>query len=265
MKINHIYLGDCRKYLKKIKDGSIDMVITSPPYDDLREYEDKVKWNFTIFKTIALQLFRVLKKGGVIVWVVGDSTIKGSESGNSFKQALFFKRIGFNIHDTMIFEKKNYVPQSHNRYEQVFEFMFCFSKGKPKTFNPIKVQTKYKYFNTDYLDAAKNIVRNKKWSRRARGNVKIGNKKIHKNIFTYSTGHDAGLGHPAPFPNNLARDQILTWSNENDIILDPFAGGGTALKVAKMFRRKYIGIEIVPLYYDMAVKKCKKCNITLFD
>lgn len=131
--------GDCKEELKNINDNYVDLTITSPPYDNLRKYNG---YEFD-FENIAKEIYRVTKDGGVLIWIVADSTKNGSESGTSFKQALYFKEIGFNLHDTMIYKKINYVPLNHNRYEQEFEYMFCFSKGKPKTFNPIKIPCKY--------------------------------------------------------------------------------------------------------------------------
>ena len=148
LELNKIYNMDCIEGMKLIDDESIDLVITSPPYDNLRKYEG-INWNFEIFQKIAKELFRIIKKGGVIVWVVNDATINGSETGTSFKQALYFKEIGFNLYDTMIYAKKNILPLSHKRYEQGFEYMFILSKNVPKTFNPI-LENK-KYFSSNYF------------------------------------------------------------------------------------------------------------------
>lgn len=137
--MNKLFHGDCLVELKNIQNESIDLILTSPPYDNLRTYNNSLNWNFNVFSLIAVELARVLKKQGVIVWVVGDSTISGSESCSSFKQAIFFKeQCNLNLHDTMIYAKNNVIPLTHNRYEQSFEYMFVFSKGKPKTFNPIE-------------------------------------------------------------------------------------------------------------------------------
>lgn len=142
--INKFICGDCLNVLNKIGDNSIDLIVTSPPYDDLRDYENKSIWNFDIFSKIAKQIYPKLKEGGVICWIVGDSTKNGSETLTSFKQALYFKELGFNIHDTMIYHKNNFSFPSKNRYHQKFEYIFVISKGKPKTFNPIcDVKNKY--------------------------------------------------------------------------------------------------------------------------
>ena len=135
--MQQLILGDCITEMQKMDDCCVDLTVTSPPYDNLRTYAGTLDWNFDIFKQVADELYRITKDGGVVVWVVGDATIKGSETGTSFRQALYFKEIGFNLHDTMIYQKSNYMPLTHNRYEQAFEYMFVFSKGKLKTFNPL--------------------------------------------------------------------------------------------------------------------------------
>ena len=250
---NKIIQGDCLEVMKTFENNSIDMVLTSPPYDNLRDYKG---YTFN-FEGIAKEIYRVLKDGGVCVWVVGDATIKGSETGTSFKQALYFKDIGFNLHDTMIYAKNNPIPQNHNRYEQQFEFMFVFSKGKPKTFNPIKVKTKsagkeYSWKDTnDYGE---------KSAKRSRDEISV--VKSEKNMFNiwFMSVASSKFTNSAPFPEKLAEDHILSWSNEGDIILDPMAGSGTTLKMAKKNNRNYIGIEISPEYIDIINKRLNKYN-----
>ena len=243
-----LYNDDCLNILKQIDAETIDFIITSPPYDNLRTYNNTLKWDFEIFKEIAQELFRVLKKGGVIIWVVSDATIKGSETGTSFKQALYFKELGLNIHDTMIYRKVNYMPLTHNRYEQEFEYMFVFSRGKPKTFNPIKIPCKYagkRFVNTHYKTSDDFLTET---------NYITKNDKIKGNIFEYSVGGSSTgrYKHPAMFPLNLAKDQIISWTNENDTILDPFMGSGTTGVACKELNRKFIGIEIVDEYFNIA-------------
>lgn len=257
-----IELGDCIELMKSIPDGSIDLTVTSPPYDNLRTYENSIDWNFKIFTKIARELYRVTKEGGVVVWVVGDATIDGSESGNSFRQALFFKKIGFNLHDTMIYSTSKMV-MNHNRYEQEFEFMFCLSKGKPNTFNPIRIKTKYssqikRYNNGDLTNAKKEISD----AIRYRDEVsKVKDEKIKGNIWHYNTGYNHtsndyyAFEHPAIFPESLANDHILSWSNEGDTILDPFSGSGTTAKMAIRNKRNFIGFEKVEKYYRIAERR----------
>lgn len=238
---NKVIRGDCLEVMERIPDKSVDMVLTSPPYDNLRDYKG---YTFN-FEVIAKEIYRLLKDGGVCVWIVGDATIKGSETGTSFKQALYFKEIGFNLHDTMIYAKQNPVPYHHNRYNPQFEFMFVLSKGVPKTFNPIQENTKgFKTGKYRYPD----------------GSLKVANTPIIKetkmlnNIWYYVVG-GKGNNHPASFPEKLAEDHILSWSNEGDTILDPMAGSGTTLKMAKKNGRNYIGIEIAPEYIDIINKR----------
>ena len=263
MKNIELYLGDCYDVLlNNIQDNLIDLTVTSPPYDNLRHYKSSIaSWNFDKFKSIAEQLYRVTKDGGVVVWVVGDATINGSETGTSFRQALYFKEIGFNLYDTMIYQK-NSLPMNHRRYEQDFEYMFILSKGKPNTFNPIRVPCKYygkdspregQYYST--TDEIKRKMRSGK------KRTQIKKDKIKGNIWYYVTGKnhstmdDIAFGHPAIFPEKLAEDHILSWSNENDIVLDPFMGSGTTGKMAVLNNRKFIGIESVKDYYDIAEKR----------
>lgn len=240
MKIDYFENIDCLLGIKKIPNESIDLTLTSPPYDNLRSYNS----NFD-FESIAIELFRITKKGGVVVWVCGDATCKGSETGTSFRQALFFKEIGFNIHDTMIYSS-NKPPLNHNRYEQKFEYMFVFSRGKPKTFNPIKEPCKLSGINT-----SKRSYRGKDGGLYPyHSNEKVKEEKIHGNIWFYETGNNKStkdkiaFKHPAIFPEKLALDQIISWSNPGDIILDPFLGSGTVAKMAYLSKRHYIGFDI---------------------
>lgn len=245
--------GDCLEVLPTLERESIDLVVTSPPYDNLRNYNKELEWNFDIFKQVAEQLYDILKMGGVVVWVVNDATINGSETGTSFNQALYFKEIGFKLHDTMIYAKKNPIPLNHNRYEQSFEYMFILTKGKPYTFNPIRVLCKRKGEHKNYAfhktddDALT----------RFHGTVR--DKKIHKNIFEYGIG-GGNYGHPAIFPLQLAKDQILSWSNQNDTILDPFMGSGTTGVACLQTNRDFIGIEKVEKYYDIAKQRINEAN-----
>lgn len=255
-----IYHDDCINVMDKlISEGTkVNLTVTSPPYDNLRKYSGDVKWDFDTFKKVADRLYQLTDDGGVVVWVVGDATHKGSETCTSFKQALYFTEIGFNLHDTMIFEKANPIPQNHNRYEQCFEYMFVFSKGKPKTFNPIKVPT---------INAGKEMewgnrktVMDDNQCRRHRGSEKYVTNptKIHKNIFTYPIG-GGKTGHPAVFPLQLAVDHVWTWSTVDDTIFDPFLGSGTTLEAAlKTNRKRFIGCEINGDYFEMIEQRLLK-------
>lgn len=250
----NLYNDDCLKVMKELPDKCIDMTLTSPPYDDVRNYKNSLLWNFDIFRLVADELYRITKDGGVVIWVVGDKTKNGSETGTSFKQAIYFNDIGFNIYDTMIYKKLNFAPLSHRRYEQEFEYMFCFSKGKPKTFNPIMIPCKWagtetwgktSFYKTDNDETT------------AIGKVKIKDEKIKGNIFEYRTGKikTGNIKHPAMFPEDLAKDMIKSWSNENDTVLDCFMGSGTSGVVCKELKRDFIGIEIVKDYFNIAKER----------
>lgn len=249
MELNKIYNEDCLEGMKKLGDETIDLTVTSPPYDKLRKYNS---YSFD-FENTAKELYRVTKKGGIVVWVVNDSTVKGSETGNSFKQALYFKEIGFNLHDTMIFAKNNPVPLTHNRYEQQFEYMFILSKGKPKTFNGLKKlnktynKSRFGTFRHDGNKLAK-----------GHSDKKTKKESLRYNIWYYNVGNNSTskdrkyFKHPAIFPKELAIDHILSWSNENDIVLDIFMGSGTTGVASLELNRNYIGFEISKEYCELA-------------
>lgn len=246
IEINVIHNEECAEGMRKfIPDESIDLVVTSPPYDNLRSYNG---YSFN-FEEIAQELWRVIKPGGVVVWVVGDATVKGSETGTSFRQALYFKDLGFNLHDTMIWNKGCFsaVGALKTRYAPVFEYMFVFIKGKAKTFNPIKDKPN-KWAGTKIHGT----VRNKDGSnKRIVGhNEKTLNDFGQRfNVWEISPQRQRGeKRHPAPFPEQLANDHILSWSNPGDIVLDPFMGSGTTAKMALLTDRKYIGFEMSEEY-----------------
>lgn len=247
--------GDCVEVMKDIKDNSIDLTITSPPYDCLRTYENSCEWNFDIFKKVAQELYRITKVGGVVVWVVNDGMQNNSESGTSFKQALYFKDIGFNIHDTMIWDKGSFAFPSNNRYHQVWEFMFVFSKGLPSAFNPIKDRVNLYIGERGASGRKSNGERNK-------GKSVVRNALGQRfNIWHYpiggghSTKDKIAFEHPAIFPEKLAYDHIISWSNEGDVVLDCFMGSGTVGKMAILSNRKFIGIEKVESYFNIAKKR----------
>jgi len=265
IKLNTIYNEDCLITMFKMDDNFIDLTVTSPPYDDLRTYKDHIKGNKTEFngysfpfEEIAKELYRITKPGGVVIWVVGDGTNNGSETGTSFRQALYFKEIGFNIHDTMIYQKNNFSNPSSNRYHQIFEYMFVFSKGKPKTFNPIK--DRKNIYGGQVGSWGKNTVRQKD------GTMKENTKKVIEeygqryNVWIYKTSKngqedEVAYEHPAIFPSQLVRDQILSWTNEGDIVYDPMIGSGTTARASIDTNRSYIGSELVKEYYEICKKR----------
>ena len=245
--LNTIYNEDCVKGLQKIPNETIDCTITSPPYDNLRTYNGYT-WNF---EEVAKELYRVTKLGGVVVWIVADQTIKGTETGSSFRQALYFKELGFNLHDTMIWEKTGMLP-TQDRYYNIFEYMFILSKGKPKTLNFIedkpnltggRIQKKDACINKGQHKEGSGVFTRKPFGRRT-------------NIWRIAIGRNPKTrGHPAPFPEQLVHDHIITWSKPGDTICDPFLGSGTTAVVAAAYGRQYIGFEIDPQYFDIACER----------
>lgn len=258
-KINEIICGDNVEYMRTLPDNFVDLTVTSPPYDGLRSYNG---YSFD-FENVAKELFRITKPGGVVVWVVGDATINGDESGTSFKQALYFKEIGFNLHDTMIYEKNGGGARGSNySYWQCFEYMFVLTKGKLATFNPIEDRPNVKAGKTY-----------KSGGRRNRNGDLIGTKTMtsaefgkRKNIWRIGTGRTASASdsiafqHPAIFPEKLAEDHILSWSNPGDLVFDPFGGSGTTAKMAKLSGRNYIHIDVSDEYNEIARQRLEALN-----
>lgn len=247
MRTNYIECSDNIKGLRCLPEACIDLTVTSPPYDNLRSYNG-FSWDPD---GLIAELYRVTKPGGVVVWIVADATVDGSETGTSFRQALAFKEAGFNIHDTMIWAKPGFtaVGTLKTRYASTFEYMFVFSKGKPKTFNPIK-DRKNIYGGT----VLSGTIRQKDGSTRrmsSEGKI-LAEYGIRFNVWTMSSERRVKTGHPAPFPEALAQDHIISWSNPGDVVLDPFMGSGTTAAASLKTGRKYIGFEISEEYCHIA-------------
>lgn len=240
MELNIIYNENCLDTMLKMPNDFIDLVVTSPPYDNLRTYNG---YSFD-FEKVASELFRIMKPNGVVVWVIGDATIKGSESGTSFRQALHFMTIGFKLHDTMIYEKNSPAypaSRTSNRYTQIFEYMFVFAKG----------------------DVSKHLICDKpnKWAGHKDFSGKLKNPvpdfSPRNNIWKYTTSFN-GVKHPAPFPEQLAYDHIVSWSDVGDVVYDPFMGSGTTAKMSLASGRNFIGSELSSEYCDLANKRIGK-------
>jgi len=260
MNANTITCGNCAEVMATWPDACIDLTVTSPPYDDTRTYNGYI----FEFQEIAKQLYRVTKPGGNVVWVVGDQTVNGSETGTSFRQALYFMEVGFNLHDTMIYQK-NSPPLTHNRYEQHFEYMFIFSVGAPRVFNPIRTKKLWKDNRTI------KAIRREKDGSTDYGFAGKQETKIVGNVWIYNIGgghvtdDSFAHEHPAIFPEALARDHILSWSNPGDIVLDPMCGSGTTLKMAKELGRQWVGIDISDEYCRLSQKRVNGANVPLFS
>ncbi len=259
MEKNKIYNENCLDTMAKMPDNFVDLVVTSPPYDNLRDYKG---YTFD-FESIAKELFRVTANGGVVVWVVGDAVIDGEESGTSFKQALYFKEIGFRLHDTMIYQKNSYPFSPSNRYFGVFEYMFVFSKGRPKTTNLIKVPTIGQGHKSSTQRESDGSISEMKYEMGKEERVK-------DNIWKYDVGFakssndKMSFEHPATFPEKLCADHITSWSNEGELVYDSFMGSGTTGKMATLLKRDYIGSEISAEYTKLAEERIKTISNPLF-
>lgn len=250
LELNKIHLGDCLELLKQLPDNSIDLTVTSPPYADLRKYNG-FSWDF---EEIAKELYRVTKDGGVVIWIVGDKVKNGTEQLIPQRQSIYFKdEVGFNLDDTLIYASDK-PPLTHRRYEQKFEFILSLTKGKPKTFNPIMEESKY----AGESKKARTFRHTGEELQETHVKSAVKKEKIKGNIWNYSTGYNKStkdkiaFKHPAIFPEKLAEDAILSWSNEGDIVLDCFMGSGTTAKMAKLHSRNFIGMEISQEYIDLA-------------
>jgi DNA modification methylase len=254
MELNKIYCWDCLEVMKDIDDNSIDLTVTSPPYDNLRTYN----WFTWDFEWIAKELYRITKDWWVVVWVVWDATINGSETGTSLRQALYFLKLWFRLHDTMIYQKPSSPFPWKNRYMQVWEYMFIFSKWTPKTINIIcdrKNKNSWKVYN--------NTIRNKNWTLKKQKSNPVKDYWERFNVWLIPNWEKIQW-HPAKFPEKLAEDHILSWSNEWDIVFDPFMWSWTTAKMAKLNNRKFLWCEISQEYVDIANKRLETTTTSLF-
>jgi DNA modification methylase len=255
MRFAKIYNENCIETLARMSDDLLDMTITSPPYDDLRDYNG---YHFPV-EQIAASLLKKTKPGGVVIWVVGDRTVNGDETLTSFNHAITFQKAGFNVHDTMIYAKNNPIPSDcGKRYRQCFEYMFCFSKGQPKTFHPItqtiKQEKAFKSFRITSIgrnDLAHDHIAPK--TRKVDNIFYYGDTEIfYYNVGTSSSKDKIAFQHPAIFPEPLVHDQISTWTNKGDVVYDCFMGSGTTAKIAHILDRKWLGSEVSPEYVKIA-------------
>ena len=249
-----IHCCDCLDLMGTSGDGLVDLTVTSPPYDGLRTYNG---YSFD-FEKVAAELFRVTKDGGVVVWVVTDQAKNGDESGTSFRQALFFKECGFKLHDTMIYKKRSTGASGNTRtaYLSCWQFMFVLCKGKIGCANLLRDRKNVKQPRKKLETCGS---RNKDGSvkpRRVRDRKEYG---LRWNVWEYYWGSNVAtdkiaFSHPAIFPEKLAEDHILSWSNEGDLVFDPFTGSGTVAKMARKNNRDFIGCAISQEYVDLAKK-----------
>ena len=249
IKINNLYVADCSDFMRRMPSDFVDLTVTSPPYDGLRHYNG---YAFD-FEAIAAELFRITKPGGVVVWVVGDK-IKSGRTLTSFRQGISFQDIGFHMHDVMIYQKKNTPFMRSNAYTNAYEFMFVLSKGSPKTFNPRKEKTVRNGYEMVVYNKGPDAV-NKKILK------ELKKEKTRTNIWSYAVGMGGtttdkiAFNHPAVFPEKLACDHILSWTNEGDIVFDPMCGSGTTCKMAFLNKRYYIGVDICAEYVEIAKER----------
>lgn len=267
--VNEIHCGNCADFMRhKLQPECIDLTVTSPPYDNLRDYRG---YRFG-FEEVARALYRVTKPGGVVVWVIGDkigrngagarAPAQGGKSLTSFRQGLFFQELGFRMHDVMIYQKKNTPFMRRNAYTNCYEFMFVLSKGAPATFNPLRVKTARSGFEM--------LVHNKGpdgINKKTRAELK--REKTKNNVWQYAVGLGGttkdriAFQHPAVFPEQLAADHILSWTNPGDVVFDPMCGSGTTCKMAHMHRRVWLGVDVSEEYVAIARQRLQAAGAKL--
>lgn len=254
-----LWRGDCLERMKEIPDNSINLTVTSPPYDTLRTYNGGINsWSFEGFQAIAKELYRVTKQGGVVVWIVADATTDGSETGTSFRQALWFMHCGFKLHDTMIWEKIS-AFQHKNRYISAFEYMFVLSKGKKQSANLI-CDRRNKWAGTQAHGTERQQDGTIKPFSNTQKSKKIKEYGARYNIWEIPPDKHNRTGHPAVFPLQLAQDHIISWSNEGDTVLDCFMGSGTTGVACVNTNRNFIGIELDTQYFKIAKERIRKAK-----
>lgn len=250
---NRIHVCKAETLLRALPTGSVDLIVTSPPYDNLRKYKG-FSWSF---EYLAQQSYRVLKQGGVLVWVVADATVDGSETFTSFRQALYFRDVaGFNAHDTMIWNKNAMPGDFGKRYRPTFEFMFIFTKGVPATWHP-----------TMRRNATAGQWKKKGHSGKDGWQTSTAKQtpeeSVLENVWYIPVGGGVAVDnvkHPAMFPEELSRRHIVTWSNEGDTVLDFFMGSGTTAKMAALNNRRFIGCDISAEYVAIARERVRKAQ-----
>lgn len=260
-----LMLGNCLERLDEIDDETVDLTVTSPPYDNLRSYNGGADaWSENVWRGVLAELYRVTKEGGVVVWIVADATIKRSETGTSFKQALFAMECGFNLHDTMIWTKNtNTAIGANTRYASLFDYMFVFSRGKVKTSNLIRDKQNK---SAGLKISLKATTRQKDGSMKPNATIGkvIGEYGVRYNVWSMPPNdRSKTFEHPATFPIQLASDHIVSWSKECDTVLDPFMGSGTTGVAAIKSGRSFVGIELDPTYYyDAAGRIFSEIEVT---
>lgn len=260
---HHIFHARAEELLRQFPADCVDLVVTSPPYDDLRTYQPGADWTEEVFQAVAQELYRVVKPGGVVVWVVGDKTANGAKSLTSFRQALYFQELGFSMYDVIIYEKAGSGPPHPNRYFNAFEYMFILSRGRPKTVHILRDKPNRWAGHTTYGDVTR---REKDGSLTNKGKKTVQPFGARTNVWRYANGRgfttrdQEAYRHPAIFPEKLAADHIASWSDPGDLVLDPFGGSGTTAKAAQLLGREWVLIDAVEEYCDIAKARMERIS-----
>ena len=255
--INSIICGDSAEVLKNFPDNSIDMVVTSPPYDGLRDYNG---FSLDLHK-IGKEIYRVLKDGGIAVMVIQDATKDFAKSLTSFRTIVdWCDNVGFRLFETVIYHKNGTEGAWwKQRFRVDHEYMPIFMKGKkPQYFNkePLKIPSKH---GGKVMSGSGN--------RRTDGTLSetvrrpINTMKCRGTVWDYLMAGDKNplkRKHPAVFPDKIPYDCIQCFCPEGGLVLDPFIGCGSTAVMAKVLGRNYIGIDISREYCDLAEERIEK-------
>jgi site-specific DNA-methyltransferase (adenine-specific) len=255
-----LILGDCKNELKNLEDNSIDLIFTSPPYADNRKDtyggvspEEYIDW----FLPISQELLRVLKPSGTFVLNIKEKVTEGERNTYVIELILEMRKQGWLWTEEFIWHKKNCYPGKWpNRFRDSWERLIQFNKNKK--FNMYQDSVMVPVGNW-----AKSRLKNLSETDMVRDNSKVGSgfgKKIANwinrelvyptNVLHFAT-ECGNKNHSAAFPEELPEWFIKLFTLEQDLVLDPFMGSGTTIKVAQRLNRNFIGIEILPEYFQM--------------
>ena len=292
IELNKIYPESNLETMQRIESNSIDMVLTSPPYANARaktyggiDADDYINW----FIPIAKEIYRILKPTGSFILNIGDNTIDGETHLYTFEIPIVLKReIGFKFIDPLIWHKKTTPPgKFKNRFKDGWEFCFHFSKTLDIKFNPYAVAEKTTQVSIDRALRHKDThimksttgsgFNNPNKNLKERRNRQTGSgfgtddnymdsleMALPMNVI-YCSPETRNMNHSAPFPIEIPVFFIKAFTDENDIIYDPFLGSGTTAEAALRLNRKFIGSEIKTEYVSTANNRIKEHLVSLFN
>ena len=254
---NSIVLGDCVEGMRSLPPDLVPCTVASPPYGALRHYHGNHQFDF---EAAAAELWRITRPGGVVCWVVREEVVDGSESGEASEQRLFFRDLGFRLHQTIVMERYGSRARSPGRYGESLEYAFILAKGKPATVRLLrdrrnKTAGKLVTATHRYPDGSYRVQR-----------YEVDEWGYRKAVWYFAQGMHVATDpvarlHQAPMPEAMAEDLILSYSREGDLIFDPFAGVATTAKMALLNHRNYFGYEINAIYHARGEERLRAARM----